>query len=286
MKKSLIRRKIFSVQHRINKRIYENRINLPFLSGDGFESICDYSAYSPKKNLVNQKSISSAKSIFCTSHNLEALIQDSGNEITANTLVLGNSDRDFYEFDLELPDSINKVFLQNSHISNSFFKTLPIGLENLRLARNGIPGLFNSLDIKEEKKYEILVGPLSPSHAERKRIQEWGSINHKFLNYKEDYVSPKKLSDLSREFLFIACPRGNGTDTHRFWETLYRGSIPVVTKSGWSDSIKELGIPFVELSNWDFEELLQAIQDQPYESIKPDEIEALWIDNWKKVFIS
>jgi hypothetical protein len=286
MNKSLIRRKIFSVQHRINKRIYENRINLPFLSGDGFESICDYSAYSPKKNLVNQKSISSAKSIFCTSHNLETLIQDFGNEITANTLVLGNSDRDFYEFDLDLPDSINKVFLQNSHISNNFFKTLPIGLENLRLARNGIPALFNSSDKKGIKKYEILVGPFSPSHTERKQLREWRGINHNFLNYKEDYVSPKKLSYLSREFLFIACPRGNGTDTHRFWETLYRGSIPVVTKSRWSDSIKELGIPFVELSNWDFEELLQAVQDQAYESIKPHEIEALWINKWKKVFIS
>ena len=31
-----------------------------------------------------------------------------------------------------------------------------------------------------------------------------------------------------RNHKFTFCPRGNGYDTHRFWETLYLGSIPIV----------------------------------------------------------
>ena len=35
------------------------------------------------------------------------------------------------------------------------------------------------------------------------------------------------LKDI-RNHEFVLCPRGNGVDTHRLWETLYMGSIPIV----------------------------------------------------------
>lgn len=283
MNKSLISRKLFSVQHRINKRIYGNQINVPYLSGDGFESICDFSAFSPRVNSLNIGDISSAQSIFCTSHNVEKLIQDFGSDINATILVLGNSDRDFYEFNLQLPNSIKSVYLQNSHISNDFYRTLPIGLENLRLARNGIPSLYKSGDISRIKQNKILVGPFSPSHIERKELEKWKNISHEMIVFEENYMGPKKLSKLSADFLFVACPRGNGTDTHRFWETLYRGSIPVVKRSKWSESIKTLNIPFVELSNWDFEEFRDLIKENTFRSIDPGDLPSLWTSYWQKI---
>lgn len=33
-----------------------------------------------------------------------------------------------------------------------------------------------------------------------------------------------------RNHRFVFCPRGNGVDTHRLWETLYMGSIPIVKR--------------------------------------------------------
>ena len=41
-----------------------------------------------------------------------------------------------------------------------------------------------------------------------------------------DYI--KKLND----YKFVLCPRGKGTDTHRFWEILLVGSVPIVEKNG------------------------------------------------------
>ena len=32
-----------------------------------------------------------------------------------------------------------------------------------------------------------------------------------------------------KQYRFVACPRGNGVDTHRLWETIYLGSTPVIT---------------------------------------------------------
>jgi hypothetical protein len=32
----------------------------------------------------------------------------------------------------------------------------------------------------------------------------------------------------SRRYKYVICPRGNGIDTHRVWEALYLGVVPVV----------------------------------------------------------
>ena len=58
----------------------------------------------------------------------------------------------------------------------------------------------------------------------------------------------KFLEDV-RNHSFVLCPRGNGVDTHRLWETLYMGSIPIVERSivhsGWQD------LPILFVDSWD-----------------------------------
>ncbi len=45
---------------------------------------------------------------------------------------------------------------------------------------------------------------------------------------------------------FALCPPGNGIDTHRFWEALYAGTIPVVQKNPALESFADLPILFVD----------------------------------------
>lgn len=55
------------------------------------------------------------------------------------------------------------------------------------------------------------------------------------------------------EHKFVLCPEGNGVDTHRLWETLYLGRIPVVTRSMVAEAFGELGsatLPMVILDSW------------------------------------
>jgi hypothetical protein len=148
------------------------------------------------------------------------------------------------------------VFLQNSHISDDYIETLPIGIENLRWGKNGFKSLFKVKYVQNKKKDAILVGPFSPTHSERSELAHWENFEDANLQFCSEYLIPKKLADLASGYKFIACPRGNGTDTHRFWETLYRGSIPVVKKSRWSNSVKAMGLPVLELDEWNFAEFL------------------------------
>lgn len=61
-----------------------------------------------------------------------------------------------------------------------------------------------------------------------------------------------------RNHSYVLCPRGNGVDTHRLWETLYMGSIPIVlwdsAHAGWTD------LPILFVNSWDevTEERLRA----------------------------
>lgn len=67
-----------------------------------------------------------------------------------------------------------------------------------------------------------------------------------------------------RNHEFVLCPRGNGVDTHRLWETLYMGSIPIVQRDiahrGWED------LPIAWIDSW--EEVTSEWLDTQLERIK------------------
>lgn len=52
------------------------------------------------------------------------------------------------------------------------------------------------------------------------------------------------LTDI-RNHAFVLCPRGAGIDTHRLWETLYMGSIPIVIWDRAHENWKDLPILFI-----------------------------------------
>jgi hypothetical protein len=276
--------KMRNVEVRIRQQFYKNKTNYPFLSGDSFSKACDFSFDTRTQKLEN--CLDSAKSIFCPSDKLEQFLEIHWDQVTAAVLVLGNSDRNFYEFPWDLPSSIKSVYLQNSHISDQFFNTLPIGLENLRYGRNGIPALFFLPPESIDKKKMILIGPFSNTHTERQELEKWKHIRNAKIQVISQRLQPRKLARIATQYKFVACPRGNGTDTHRFWETLYRGSIPVVKRDRWSESISNLGIPIIQLSTWDLDEFLEASSFMEEVTFNPKEIPMLWMDYWENAFNS
>jgi len=55
------------------------------------------------------------------------------------------------------------------------------------------------------------------------------------LNYS--VPGRREYCELLRQYDFVVCPRGNGRDTHRLWESLYMGSIPIVKKGDLPPSL-------------------------------------------------
>jgi hypothetical protein len=192
------------------------------------------------------------------------------------------SDYDFNQIEFPLPSSTRKIFLQNANFYDERVEILPIGLENLSKALNGRPELVSSNYSLLEKETRVLIGPFGNTHPARVVIVENFQKIRGPWEVKREFVSPRAYKQLSERFKFVACPRGNGLDTHRFWETLYRGSIPIVEFSPWSNKLKAEGIPLVQVKSWNPIELKMILESEEVQTLEfvAKEIPFLWSEFW------
>lgn len=169
------------------------------------------------------------------------------------------------------------------HIPNPFESSglcIPVGVEELFQNKNG---KISQLRCQPIKNRFVLVGPFASSHQRRSEFAGW--VSNSLIDVEHNRLKPKTYARLASDYKFIVCPRGNGIDTIRFWETLYRGSIPIVESSDWSKYMQLHGIPMLLVDN--FEDLLSWSESDFsaiwHEQIKtPSEIEALWPEYWLK----
>ena len=79
----------------------------------------------------------------------------------------------------------------------------------------------------------------------------------------------------------IVCPRGNApAETHRFWEVLYLGRIPIIKKNKGNSFFLEL--PVIALEDWEQLADLEFINSE-YEKVKNNSKEMLKMSYWEKV---
>ena len=231
---------------RLRRIRYMGRTSSPWLSGDGFASLCDISIDRPiaRMSAWQLRKMRDATTVFCRSEHLEELLAE-GSRLSVRALLVGNSDLDFHAEPDFLPPHLRILLLQNSFVSdNRHIYTLPIGIENLALGQNGRTKLFVDEDgIKRNKK--VLVGPFSPTHPMRSGLcAAYRSVEGPWF-VVESRLPADELRRLMMEYGWVLCPRGNGVDTHRVWEALYRGATPIVSDSTWSRSLRNYGLPLV-----------------------------------------
>jgi len=80
---------------------------------------------------------------------------------------------------------------------------------------------------------------------------------------------------------FVLCPRGNGVDTHRLWETLYMGSIPIVRRHVAMEDFYDLPICWID----DWPEVTESFLDSEYKRITEASwnLEKLKFSYWKRL---
>jgi hypothetical protein len=175
-------------------------------------------------------------------------------------LISHNSDHAVTSADLELLNHpfLTKWFAQNVEFSHSKLEAIPIGLSNIQWGKDKMAELkAASLSYKKIKK--IYANFNTTTHPSRVNIMAKiegvnGITNHiPNLVYK-DYI--KALASHK----FCICPRGNGIDTHRFWEAQYVDTIPILLRRDWTPAYS--GLPVLLLDSW--EELINLDLDAAY----------------------
>lgn len=187
-------------------------------------------------------------------------------------IYLHNSDNQFTDKHKSLLNAkhIIKVFAQNINFSESNTKLafLPIGLANSMWSHGNISALSKTINrislLKKTKNLYVNINP--DTFFYRKNVLDAikESENYNIVSIPKSFE--EYLDDLA-EHRFCLCVRGNGIDTHRFWESLYLGVIPVIINNKNTNMehyvkyLKRIDIPFFEITEDSLEIVTQRYID-------------------------
>jgi hypothetical protein len=171
-----------------------------------------------------------------------------------------------------------KWYGTNVCIEHPKLQSIPIGIPNPQWIREEI--YFNEVPEVERTKL-FYFGAWSRDNNRDGRAEAEKRLGE--LGYKMDERKGivEYLTELKRA-LFVPAPNGNGIDTHRLWECMYMGAIPIVTESINSMYFKDMPVLITGHKWGEFpaEHLSEGLYDH---LIKNASREKLDFNYWKKL---
>ncbi len=256
------------------------------LSGNAFRSICDHVFWCDARPAENP-GYRHGDVVFCKIDEVWRLFRNLRRTRKRIVLVTGEGDKAVHE-DLwrRRPPHVAVWCGTNMEVQNDgAAHGLPLGLGNSggqrtvspdqirRTAALGLPRTHLLYANFSTHSNEAVRGPLAAWL--REPAQAWiTSAEHDVAGGKKGY-----LTNLFTH-RFVLCPPGNGEDTHRFWESLYCGAIPVIRSSPAMSHFRDLGaLVLPDLCSVSPEMLREF--SPPSSSGKPD---CLQLAHWRERF--
>lgn len=212
------------------------------INGDKFANMCKYYWNDRGKQLDGVESESTV--IFCKTDYLPEFFELIKKSSHKYVLVTHNSDygiekvgslailktANFTFTQVKIPQNIVHWFGQNILTADSSLTPIPIGLERPGIAGSGnVDDLINNVAgiwTKNAIAYANFANDTNPTRPIIKdylltEALEWCSFSMGRIPFRHFLAEVRRHN-------FIIAPPGNGLDTHRMWEALYSGSIPVI----------------------------------------------------------
>jgi hypothetical protein len=261
--------------------------NSPYLSGDSIAELCDYIVPSPLPELIQLRNkIINANSIFINGHDLGEFTKIADELLDGKVLISGNSDHNFTS-PLVLKSKPNLILCQNNAIKNQTdVQTLPIGIENIKLARSGFKHQHRGV-VSFKYLDRILIPPMSSTNLTRVSVVQYAKKYPEIFDIKSEYLSTSKYFKLLKDYKFVFACEGNGFDTHRLWEILYKNAFPVVLRSDWTDSLNWLNLPILSVEK--IEDVTKNNLREFYENnfnFNAEKTPQLWIPFWESLILT
>jgi hypothetical protein len=263
----------------------DRRPSPPYITGDGFRAHCRFVFDEKNHKTFPYSQVQKGDTVFVNTDYLPRFFKKYHPHIKKPyILVTHNSD-------LAIPGAfahylndpkILAWFGQNvEEVIHPKLHPIPIGLEN-RYNSNGNPDVVTQA--KKDCLGLVKRGLLYSNFTIGTCPTERGFVAQLFKD-KPFCISssrkpyPEYLKDLA-ETKFILCPRGNGLDCHRTWESLYLGSIPIVRTSA-SDALYT-HLPVIIVSDWN--EVTEEFLHQKYEELQSKSFayEHLTLEFWTR----
>lgn len=270
----------------INRCIRRRPSSAPFLSGDTFRSFADY-VWDSQSLFLNPTRVKEGDVIFLESD----LLQDFSQKVLVKlrygvTLIIGNSDINHGRSLEEIAKHpmVNRVFAQNLTVELSGVEVLPIGLENRWIANNGNISHFRNKSRSQTERIFRIMWCFSIHTNPEARVTASTALLKSISADKLENLGSRQHQMALRRYGFVASPPGNGLDTHRTWEAMYQGCVPILLKSHVADSYWKLGLPVWVVDSYQDLTLISESQlKEKYSQLRPRfNHKALWFDFWKQ----
>ena len=223
-------------------------------------------------NIVNEKILENKNKIvnlFVYTHILNEFIYYIIPKLTCKkmyNIYLHNSDHSFDVEHIKLidNDNIKNVYAQNVNIIHKKVKLLPIGIANSMWKHGDLISVYQCIidNYKLKKTKNVYININGDTFPYRKEllleINKQGSKCSINKNYNE------YLQELSQHF-FCLCPRGNGLESHRFWESIYLGVVPIIINNSKTNcdtfvqNLHILNVPFYEITSENTSHIIKEI---------------------------
>lgn len=249
---------VYEIEDKVYRRIHflprvGREPGYPFLSCDTYAWVCDQEL----DINASRFSLDSSETFFAKVCNIEYVLKlfENTNQVesTSKKLVIGDSDHcppiDMLE---RLSDYFRNIYCVNLNVdfSHPKIEPIPLGLESPRYRNGGKLSNFRQIPQYEvsERPISILVCWNDETNVVSRREARLQIESVENSMHIKRRISGTSCHHLMRKSLFVACPAGNGLDTHRFWESLYLGAIPIVKMSERTKAY--LGWPHLVVDEW------------------------------------
>lgn len=218
--------------------------SLSMISGLEFYKQCNFNLCRRYPIKFDIKSISENDFIFINLDDFYPFLQlVQSQKINKFNLITHNSDLSFDSKMLSLIYThVNKIFAINCVVSDDKVTKIPLGFSD-RL----VP-VISSMELNSNKEHLVYMN----FNIHSGRISERVECRNYFSQFDwvmyEDLVPEKQYYENLMISKYSACPIGAGLDTHRFYESIYFNTIPIVKRNAISDLHSKF--PCLIVDNW------------------------------------
>lgn len=242
-------------------RVTANTVRM--FSGESAAELCDavyYSDACPRENLEFR----AGQSVFCKTEQVPRLFERL--RLTRKRVVLVSGESDFpcdERLQRFLPPQVAKWFATNVTSPHPRVSSIPLGI-----GRRGDLVTPSELELQAhyrpapEREMSLYINFRTATN-EAVRRPVFDALQRRRAEPWLIFCEPAKKTNA--EFLaemmvhrFVLCPPGNGVDTHRFWETLATGGVPVAFRNACTRSFEYLPVVLVDSCDELSMERLQA----------------------------
>ena len=234
------------------------------ISGNAFKNLCKYNIDDRYPLIPYDDSLKEGDKVFLKVIDIEKFIgAPPGKKVT---LVISNNDETFDDAKMDsVRPFITKVYAVNSTAKDA--TQIPMGFrDDMYVPHQEFKDVMNGPAPAEKTNLclaNFLIGTNNTKRIEAKNYfvgKPWVKSNEDYMNYslgdslKFSNPDTKKMRGdyyvTLKQTKFVVCPQGTGLDTHRVYESLFFGCIPIILTGPLDPMYEKLGGCWI-VQKWD-----------------------------------